>query len=118
MAPRGLLLVVVVLLAAGCGRAPESDACRRLSRFEPEAASDAAHAAFQAGRPQLLAVRERTGTAMPGAMGRQPGSPAVIADESQATGCPDLYYRAYAYAQAYNEALLSEQAFGSVPPGS
>ena len=117
MAHRGLLLLAVVPLVAGCGRAPESDACKRLSQFEPEAASAAAHAAFQAGRPQFLAVRERTGTAMPGATGRQPGAPAVIADESEATGCPDLYYRAYAYAQRYNEALLSEQAFGSVPPG-
>ena len=116
MAPRLLPLLAVAVLLTGCGRAPESEACKRLSRFDAEAASDAAHRAFQAGRPQFLAVRESGGVAMPGAAGRQPGAPAVIADESEATGCLDLYYRAYAYAQAYNEALLSEQAFGSVGP--
>jgi hypothetical protein len=117
MAPPGLPLLAVVVLLAGCARAPESEACKSLSRFDPEAAAGAAHTAFQAGQPQFLAVRGPAGTTTPGAPDLPSSASTVIADESQTTLCPDVHHRAYAYAQRYNEALLSEQALQSFGPG-
>lgn len=115
--PRFPLLAAVLVLLVGCEAAPKVDACAGLSAFDPATAADKARTAFESGRPQFLAVRESGRPHTPGVAEAAPGAPTVIAEESQAAACPDAYYRAYAYAQRYNEALLSEVAFRSIGPG-
>ena len=115
--PRFPLLAAVLVLLAGCGRAPKVEACAGLLAFDPATAADKARTAFESGRPQFLAVRESGRAHTPGVTDPTADAPTVIAEESQAAACPEAYYRAYAYVQRYNEALLSELAFRSVEPG-
>lgn len=115
--PRFPLLAAVLVLVAGCGPAPKVDACAGLAAFDPATASDKARIAFEAGRPQFLAIRESGRSHTPGVAEPAAGVATVIAEDSQAAVCPEAYYRAYAYAQRYNEAILSELSFRSVGPG-
>lgn len=112
-----LLAAVLLVLLAGCGRAPKVEACAGLLAYDPATAGDKARSAFESDQPQFLAVRESGRAHTPGVTEPAADAPSVIAEGSQAAACPEAYYRAYAYAQRYNEALLSELAFRSVEPG-